>query len=106
MADCPATIILVEDDEDVSGLIRLHLEAAGFITRFRDAIGVPDEAERQLTTVFLLDLMFPGVDGFHLCRNIRKNRLLRTLPIMVLTARTGRQDRELAFESGADGYLT
>jgi DNA-binding response OmpR family regulator len=84
MADrgnCPATIILVEDDEDVSGLIRLHLEAAGFITRwFRDATGVLEEAEREPTTLFLQDLMLPGADGFHLCRSIRKNRLLRTLP--------------------------
>jgi DNA-binding response OmpR family regulator len=63
----------------------------------RDATGVLAEAEREPTTLFLLDLMLPGIDGFHLCRSIRKNRLLRTLPIIVLTARTGRQDRELAF---------
>jgi DNA-binding response OmpR family regulator len=56
--------------------------------------------------LFLLDLMLPGIDGFHLCRGIRKHGRLRTLPIIVLTARAGRRDRELAFESGADDYVT
>jgi DNA-binding response OmpR family regulator len=56
--------------------------------------------------LFLLDLMLPGVDGFHLCRSIRKHSLLRTLPIIILTARTGQGDRKLAFESGADDYVT
>jgi DNA-binding response OmpR family regulator len=56
--------------------------------------------------LFLLDVMLPGIDGFHLCRSIRKHDLLRTLPIIILTARAGQSDRKLAFESGADDYVT
>ena len=103
----PATVIFVEDDQDVGRLIRLHLERAGFVTVwFRTATGVIAEAERRKPALFLLDLMLPGVDGFHLCRNIRKHAPLRTVPIIVLTARVGREDRELAFKSGADDYMT
>ena len=103
----PATVIFVEDDQDVGRLIRLHLERAGFVTVwFRTATGVIAEAERRKPALFLLDLMLPGVDGFHLCRNIRKHHPLRMVPIIVLTARIGRQDRELAFNSGADDYIT
>ena len=106
-ASLPATIVFVEDDEDIGRLIRLHLETAGFTTRwFRTAMGVIAEAESHPPTLFLLDLMLPGIDGFHLCRSIRKHGLLRTVPIMVLTAAAGRRDRELAFESGADDYMT
>jgi DNA-binding response OmpR family regulator len=110
MPDCgdlPPTIVLVEDDEDIGRLIRLHLEKAGFATRwFRSATSVIAEAESQLPVLFLLDLMLPGVDGFQLCRSIRNHGVLRTLPIIVLTASAGQSDRKLAFESGADDYVT
>ncbi len=106
-ANLQATIILVEDDEDIGRLIGHQMEMAGFTTRwFRTASGVIAEAESQRPALFLLDLMLPGVDGFHLCRSIRKHAVLRTLPIIVVTASAGRRDRELAFESGADDYVT
>ncbi len=110
MPDCgdlPPTIVLVEDDEDIGRLIRLHLEKAGFAIRwFRSATSVMAEAESQPPALFLLDLMLPGVNGFQLCRSIRKHGVLRTLPIIVLTARAGQSDRKLAFENGADDYVT
>ena len=103
----PATIVLVEDDEDIGRLIGLHLKKAGFATRwFRTATGVIADAETEPPALFLLDVMLPGIDGFHLCRSIRKHDLLRTLPIIILTARAGQSDRKLAFESGADDYVT
>jgi DNA-binding response OmpR family regulator len=103
----PSTIVFVEDDQDIGHLIRFHLEKAGFVTFwFRTATGVIAEAERRNPALFLLDLMLPGIEGFHLCRSIRSHYVLRTVPIIVLTARTGRQDRELAFESGANDYIT
>lgn len=105
--DLPARIVLVEDDEDIARLIGFHLKRAGFASLwFRSAAGVISEAEGELPALFLLDLMLPGIDGFHLCRSIRQHSLLRTLPIIVLTARAGQRDRKLAFESGADDYIT
>ena len=106
-AAASATIVLVEDDEDIARLICFHLTKAGFTVRWRRrAENVVAEAEKHPPALFLLDLMLTGIDGFQLCRILKKHALLRTRPIIVLTAKTGRADRELAFQSGADDYLT
>jgi DNA-binding response OmpR family regulator len=99
--------VLVEDDADIGRLIGLHLEMAGFAARwFRTATNVIRKAEEQPPVLFLLDLMLPGIDGFQLCQSIRKHKLLTRIPIIVLTARTGAEDRRLAIKIGADDYIT
>jgi DNA-binding response OmpR family regulator len=99
--------VLVEDDADIGRLIGLHLEMAGFTARwFRTAKNVIQEAEEQPPVLFLLDLMLPGVDGFQLCQSIRRRELLKRIPIIVVTAKTGAADRRLALKIGADDYVT
>jgi DNA-binding response OmpR family regulator len=101
------TVMLVEDDADIGRLVGLHLEMAGFAARwFRTATDVIREAEKQTPVLFLLDLMLPGIDGFQLCQSIRKHELLKGIPIIILTARTGAADRKLAVNMGADDYIT
>jgi len=100
-------VVLVEDDVDIGGLVEHHLHKAGFATRwFRTATNVIRETESQPPALFLLDLMLPGIDGFELCRSIRKHEQLRGLPIIILTARTAAADRRLAIEIGANDYIT
>jgi len=99
--------VLVEDDVDIGRLVEFNLQMAGFAARwFRTATNVIREAEDKPPVLFLLDLMLPGIDGFELCRRIRKNEFLREIPIIILTARTGTADRELAIKVGADDYVT
>jgi DNA-binding response OmpR family regulator len=101
------TVVLVEDDADIGRLVEHHLHKAGFATRwFRTATNVVREAENQPPALFVLDLMLPGIDGFELCQSIRKHELLRGLPIIILTARTGSADRRLAIKIGANDYIT
>ena len=101
------TVVLVEDDADIGRLVEHHLQKAGFATRwFRTATDVIREAENQPPVLFLLDLMLPGFNGFELCQSIRNHELLRGLPIIILTARTGEADRRLAIKSGANEYIT
>jgi len=101
------TVMLVEDDVDIGRLVELHLQTAGFAARwFRTATNVICEAESKPPVLFLLDLMLPGIDGFELCRTIRKNEFLKEIPIIILTARTGTADRALAVKVGADDYVT
>jgi len=101
------TVVLVEDDADIGRLVKHHLQKAGFATRwFRTATNVIRETENQPPVLFLLDLMLPGMDGFELCQSIRKHELLRGLPIIILTARTGAADRRLAIKIGANDYIT
>jgi DNA-binding response OmpR family regulator len=101
------TVVLVEDDADIGRLVEYHLQKAGFACRwFQRATNVIRETENQPPVLFLLDLMLPGIDGFELCQSIRKNELLRGLPIIILTAKTIEADRRLAIKSGANDYIT
>ena len=101
------SVVLVEDDADIGRLVQHHLEKASFATRwFRTATNVIRETENQPPVLFLLDSMLPGIDGFELCRSIRKHELLRAVPIIIITARTGAADRRLAMEIGANDYIT
>ena len=98
---------MVEDDADIARLVRHHLEGAGYRTRvFATTLPVIAEAEKDLPAIFLLDVMVPGGDGFDLCRRIRGQRRLQTIPIIFLTAKTSEADRIMGLELGADDYIS
>ena len=100
-------IFLVEDDADISRLVRHHLEAAGYDVRaFTTAGTVLSEAEKERPSLFLLDIMVPGGDGRDLCRRIRNTPLLGMTPVIFLTAKTAESDRVLGLDLGADDYMT
>ena len=101
------TVFVLEDDADISRLVQYHLEAAGFTVRPYMTVGqIVADAERQPPAVFLLDIMVPGGDGLDLCRRLRKNPALSTVPIIFLTARAAENDRVMGLELGADDYIT
>jgi len=100
-------IFLVEDDADISRLVRHHLEAAGYTVRAFPTIGtVLNEAEKDRPSLFLLDIMVPGGDGLDLCRRIRQMPVLGMTPVIFLTAKTAESDRVLGLDLGADDYIT
>ena len=100
------TIYVVEDDPDISRLVRHHLEGASFNVRLY-ATGnlVVVDAERQRPALFLMDIMVPGKDGLELCRQIRQSVALASVPVIFLTAKSGEADRVLGLELGADDYI-
>ena len=101
------TVFVLEDDPDISRLVQYHLEAAGYAVKPYMTIGtIVADAERQPPSVFLLDIMVPGGDGLDLCRRLRKNSALSTVPIIFLTARAAENDRVMGLELGADDYIT
>ena len=101
------TVFVLEDDSDIARLVQHHLEAAGFAARlFHTTTNVISDAERQPPALFLLDIMVPGGDGLDVCRRLRANPALSTIPIIFLTARAGENDRVLGLELGADDYIT
>jgi DNA-binding response OmpR family regulator len=101
------TVFVLEDDADISRLVQYHLESAGFMVRPYLTVGqIVADAERQPPAVFLLDIMVPGGDGLDLCRRLRKNPALSTVPIIFLTARAAENDRVTGLELGADDYIT
>ena len=100
-------IFVVEDDLDVSRLIEHNLRNAGYevSTFFSGAPVVPSAAMSQ-PSLFLLDIMLPGINGFDLCRQIRQHERLSRIPVIFLSARAQEPDRVQAFEVGGDGYIT
>jgi len=97
----------MEDEDDIARLITYLLAAVGFrVRRPERASELITEAEKDRPGLFILDLMLPELDGFHLCRTIKAHRDLQNVPILVLTARTGVEDRKRALDSGADQYAT
>ncbi len=101
------TIFVLEDEADISRLVKYHLESAGFVVRPYYAVGsILSDAERQPPSLFLLDIMVPGGDGMDLCRRLRQNPTLSMVPIIFLTARAAENDRVQGLELGADDYIT
>ena len=101
-----ASILLVEDDPDISLLVRHHLEAAGFLVKaLHSGDTVLAEAERNHPALFVLDIMVPGKDGLELCRQIRQAPSLAAIPVIFLTAKSTETDRVLGLELGADDYI-
>ena len=100
-------VFVVEDEEDIARLIGHNLQAAGFdIRSFVSGVSVVSEALRETPSLFLLDVMLPGSDGFELCRQIRQIPILSSTPIIFLTAKTAEADRLKGLELGGDDYIT
>ena len=101
------TIAVVDDEPDIVELVSVHLEKAGFLVR---GFNRGEELLRFLQTeqpaLVILDLMLPDMDGFDLCRSIRKREQLASVRIIMLTARGEELDRVLGLELGADDYVT
>ena len=97
-------VLIVDDDPNINQLIKLYLEKEGYETetaeRGDDALNLFKKNPPQIV---LLDLMLPGMDGWQVCREIRK---ISTIPIIMLTAKDETFDKVLGLELGADDYMT
>jgi len=97
-------ILTVEDDERIRTAVKLALEDEGWTV---DEAASGEEAvemfNRALPDVVLIDIMLPGMDGFELCRHLRRTS---DLPIVMVTARADTHDIVAGLEAGADDYLT
>jgi two-component system response regulator BaeR len=97
------TILIVEDEPRLRGLLADYLKAAGFVVREHgDGRGVPERVQAERPDLVLLDLMLPGGDGLDICRVLRATA---SVPIIITTARVDEIDRLLGLELGADDYI-
>jgi DNA-binding response OmpR family regulator len=101
-------ILIVEDDPDIALSLRLKLEREGGYAvetavdgadGLRAALGSPPD-------LVLLDVNLPGMDGFEICRRLRKDPATAAVPIIMLTARIDEADRVAGLEFGADDYIS
>lgn len=96
-------ILIVEDDRNTAALIATYLEREGFATRtVTDGAEALAQVRRQPPGFVILDVMLPRVDGWEICRELRK---ISEVPILMLTAREEEVDRVLGLSLGADDYV-
>jgi len=101
-----ARIALIEDDADLAFTIRLNLERQGYsVTHFDNGHAGLIAVQQGGFDFLILDLNLPDLDGFTICRELRRDTRTASLPILMLTARTSEADRVMGLELGADDYL-
>ena len=101
-----ARILVVEDEEALTTLLRYNLDAEGYEV---ETVGRGDEADTRLKErvpdLVVLDWMLPGLSGIELCRRLRARPETMALPIIMLTARGEESERVRGLATGADDYI-
>jgi DNA-binding response OmpR family regulator len=98
-------VLVVEDDPDIGRLVGLQLAELDCESKLiGDGVAALAEAEAGRYDLVILDLMLPRLDGLQICRRLRGGE--RSVPILMLTAKSSELDRVLGLELGADDYLT
>ena len=100
------TILLVDDEQKVLDLITFRLQLLGYrvITAKSGEEGL-SLAEAQHPDLIILDVTMPGLDGLKVCSRLKESETLRTIPILMLTARSEVEDVNKAVAAGADDYV-
>jgi DNA-binding response OmpR family regulator len=100
--------VLVADDEyNIRNILDFSLHAEGF--QVLSALNGEDAFKLAVETkpnLIILDVMMPGQGGVETCRELKKDRRTAAIPVILLTALTGRADRRAGNEAGADAYIT
>ncbi len=98
------TILVVDDEKDIVDLITYNLQRNGYnVICALDGTEAITLAQKHVPDLVILDLMLPGIDGFELCRSIRRTS---DVPILMVTARADTHDVVAGLEAGADDYVT
>ena len=102
-----ATILVVEDEPAIQELIAYNLKQAGHQPlRADNAEQAMNLVQNALPDLVLLDWMLPGLSGIDFARRLRTDKRTRTVPIIMLTARSDEQDKLTGLDTGADDYIT
>ena len=96
-------ILVVDDDYNICELIRLYLDKEGYqVIIANDGLKAMDLFKAEAPSLVVLDIMLPGIDGWQVCREIRR---ISNIPIIMLTAKGETFDKVLGLELGADDYM-
>jgi phosphate regulon transcriptional regulator PhoB len=99
-------IVIIEDEADIVELVRYNFRKEGFevrsFTRGKEGL---EDLRRNLADLVILDIMLPDQDGFDVCRRLRGDERLKTIPVIFLTAKGEEIDRVLGLEIGGDDYV-
>jgi len=99
-------IFIVEDDEDIRGMISYNLEKSGYrVTALGRGDGAAAEVRRLGPDLVVLDIMLPGADGLEVLKSLRSEPSTAATPVIMLTARAQEADKVVGLELGADDYM-
>lgn len=98
-------VIIIEDDLEISNLLEIHLkDLLCEVTKCHDGLAGFNSIKKENYELIVLDIMLPGMDGFEVCKEVRKMEI--GTPILMLTSKSDEMDKVLGLEFGADDYLT
>lgn len=98
------SVVIVDDDAKLTKLLQTYFEKEGFTTwTVHEGLEAVKLVREKKPDIIILDLMLPGIDGWEICRRVRKDS---DVPILMLTARDEETDRLIGLEMGADDYVT
>lgn len=99
-------ILIVEDEADILHLLTYNIHSAGFeVLTAVDGHAALAIVRQDLPNLVVLDLMIPGIDGFEVCKELKRNKQTRDIPVIMLTAKGEEIDRIVGLELGADDYV-
>lgn len=102
----PRTILVVDDDEVMRKALKRILEQEGYnVILAEDGMELSKVLENRRLDLILLDVNLPWVDGFELCEVIKNHHSLKSVPLILVSARKEKEDIERGFSSGCDEYI-
>ena len=100
------TIVIIEDDESIREMLRYYFRSVGYeVACFETGEDSLEKAGEVKPSLYILDIMLPGMDGLEILRRIRADARLEETPVLMLTARTSEMDKVKGLETGADDYV-
>lgn len=101
-----ARVLVADDDEDIRELVTFKLSQAGYeVEAVPDGVAAWQAIEGSPPRLALLDIMMPGLSGLDVLRKVREDERTRSVPVILLTARSRDSDVDAGFESGATDYV-
>ena len=100
------TIVIIEDDESIREMLRYYFHSVGYeVACFESGEEYFEQMGAGKPSLYILDIMLPGMDGLEILRRIRADVRLEETPVLMLTARTSEMDKVKGLETGADDYV-
>lgn len=101
-----AKILVIDDEPEITDIIETFLENAGYEVRSENSsvIGI-ERAKTFLPDLILLDIMMPFMDGYEVCKELKKSEATSKIPVIFLTGKDARSDEGKSFEVGGDMFI-
>lgn len=103
----PKLITIVDDEEDILELLSVNLKKNGYnVQTYGNASDLFKQINKKIPDLMILDIMLPDMDGYDICKKVKNDPVLKSVPIIMLSAKSEETDKIIGLELGADDYVT